>query len=92
VVNLVRIIRRYAVAEAAVGKFELPEGHLFGMEVPVGGSNCAKCKFVSADKKRCSSTYFQDWQKSLKVEDPGALPKPANRYCCDVFSAAAAKP
>ena len=68
-----------------VGRFKLPPGHLFGMEVPKGGSDCAKCRFVSADQKHCGNPYFIGWQKSLKVEDPTLLPAPANQYCCDVF-------
>lgn len=86
--NLVRIVRRFAAGEAEVGKFKLPDGHLFGMEVPQGGSSCAKCKWVSADTKHCANPYFQEWRKSLKAEDPSQLPLSADRYCCDVFTAA----
>jgi hypothetical protein len=75
---------RLAVAQG-VGKFQLPEGHLFGMTVPEGGSNCAKCRFVSQDKLSCGNSYFQDWQRSLKAKDPSLLPEPAVQYCCDVF-------
>ena len=91
-VNLVRIVRRYAAGKAEVGKFKLPEGHLFGMEVPEGGSSCAKCKWGSADAKHCANPYFQEWRKSLKAEDPSLLPLPADRYCCDVFAAIPPKP
>lgn len=91
-VNLVHIVRRYAAGEAEVGKFELPKGHMFGMEVPEGGSSCAMCKWGSADAKHCANPYFQAWQKSLKAEDSSLLPKPADRYCCDVFQATPAKP
>lgn len=68
-----------------VGEFELPKGHLFGMEVPKGGSACSKCKFVGKDKKSCGNEYFVKWRKSLKADDPNALPAPADEYCCDVF-------
>ncbi len=87
-VNLVKVVRRYVAAEADVGKFTLPEGHLFGMEVPKGGSTCAKCKFAGEDGKHCTNKYFQDWRKSVGAEDPSELPVPADRYCCDVFQAA----
>lgn len=70
-----------------VGKFTLPEDHLFGMRVPKGGSSCAKCKFAGSDGKHCGNTNFQDWQKSLGVADPSELPAPADEYCCDVFAA-----
>jgi hypothetical protein len=85
-VNLVRVVRRHVQAQE-VGKFELPPDHLFAMEVPEGGSSCAKCKFGSEDGKHCGNQYFQDWRKSLKAEDPSELPLPADRYCCDVFAA-----
>jgi hypothetical protein len=89
-----RVVARYRAFQAflrggsaeEVGKFELPKGHVFGMEVPEGGSACSKCKWLSEDGKHCGSTYFQGWRKSLKVEDPTLIPKPANRYCCDVFT------
>ncbi len=90
--NLVRIVRRFAKEQAEVGKFKLPEGHMFGMEVPEGGSSCAKCKWGSADAKHCANPYFQEWRKSLKAEDPSALPLPADRYCCDVFQPVPPKP
>lgn len=81
-----RVVRRYLASQ--VGEFQLPKDHLFGMEVPKGGSSCANCKFVSEDKKNCGNPYFQDWQKSLKTKDLSVLPAPADQYCCDVFSAA----
>jgi len=77
----------YERKAAQVGKFTLPKAHLFGMEVPKNGSCCSKCHFVSQDGKNCGNTYFQDWRKSLEVEDPSELPKPADQYCCDVFEA-----
>jgi hypothetical protein len=79
------VVRRF-LAKEGVGHFELPPDHLFGMGVPEGGSNCAKCKFVSQDQKHCSNQYFRAWRESLKAEDDSALPEPASRYCCDVFT------
>ena len=74
-------------APEGVGKFTLPEGHLFGMRVPKGGSDCSKCKFVSKNLKHCGNPYFQEWRKSLGA-DPSLLPLPADEYCCDVFAEA----
>lgn len=70
-----------------VGKYTLPEGHLFGMAVPKGGSACSKCRFLTQDGQHCGSDYFQSWRKSLGVEDPSLIPDPADEYCCDVFAA-----
>jgi hypothetical protein len=61
--------------------------HVFGLEVPDGGSACSKCRWVSEDKKSCGNDYFVDWRKSLESADPHKLPAPADRYCCDVFQA-----
>lgn len=69
-----------------VGKYTLPEGHLFGMKVPKGGSSCAKCRFISRDGKHCGNAYFQDWRRSLGVPEANVLPAPADEYCCDVFA------
>lgn len=57
----------------------VPANHQIGMRVPVGGSNCAKCKFVSEDKKKCDNKYFVAWNGKKE------LPAPAQRYCCDFF-------
>jgi hypothetical protein len=61
------------------GELEYPEGHQLGMEVPEGGSNCAKCSFVSEDLKKCGNEVFQKWNGGAE------LPKPADRYCCDLY-------
>ena len=64
-----------------------PEGHKLGMKVPKGGSSCAKCYWLSEDKKHCTSTYFQKWNKEAnKPEDPTKLPFPADEYCCDLYT------
>ena len=64
-----------------MGKFKLPPDHQPGMRVPKGGSSCAKCQFVSEDKKHCSSKYFQEWAGTDE------LPAPADEYCSDWFMA-----
>lgn len=85
-IRAMTIVRRFRSAD--VGEFKLPPDHLFAMEVPKGGSSCAKCHYVGQDSEHCGNSYFQNWRKSLgHMEDPGLLPKPANEYCCDVFEA-----
>jgi len=58
---------------------EYPKDHQLGMEVPAGGSNCAKCSYVSEDLKKCGNHVFQEWNGGDK------LPKPAFKYCCDLY-------
>lgn len=58
-----------------------PSDHKVGMEVPQGGSDCAKCEYVSEDQLRCANNSFVKWNGSH------LLPKSADRYCCDFFEA-----
>lgn len=51
------------------------------MEVPLGGSSCAKCEYLRGTSD-CANRGFQKWNA-----DSAKLPKPANRYCCDLFEA-----
>lgn len=62
------------------GPFALPPNHVAGMKVPVGGSCCASCKHLGADKKSCTSKYFIAWNGGS-----GALPAPADQYCSDWY-------
>jgi hypothetical protein len=64
------------------GPVTYPKDHKLGMVVPVGGSNCDKCEYVSQDKKKCSEPVFIKWNGS------SVLPAPADRYCCDEFEPA----
>ena len=57
--------------------FDLPPDHKFGMRVPRGGSNCAKCTYIGQDRKSCTNTYFQNWRDKEGARDPAALPAPA---------------
>lgn len=57
-----------------------PASHLVGMEVPKGGSSCAKCEYVSTDGKSCSQKDFVKWNGSKE------LPKPADCFCCDFYT------
>ena len=56
-----------------------PKDHPLGMRVPEGGSNCAKCKYVSSDGKFCSEPHFNAWNGSDQI------PLAAEIYCCDFF-------
>jgi len=59
--------------------FHYPADHQIGMKVPKGGSDCAKCEYVSEDEKKCSNKYFIRWNGSK------FLPEKANEFCCDFF-------
>lgn len=67
-------------------KISVPDDHQIGTEVTEGGSKCANCAYVSADLKHCSMTM---WVETPKKDGGGggdsALPKPANKYCCDFW-------
>jgi broad specificity phosphatase PhoE len=58
-----------------------PPDHKFGMTVPEGGSNCAKCEYLGDDKLTCTNKYYVDWNGSEVI--PGKI----EAYCCDVFEA-----
>lgn len=73
------IVPDAAMAKAEHKQVHLPVDHQVGMEVPEGGSNCAKCEYVSEDGKRCANEHFREWNGGPE------LPKPADRYCCDLF-------
>jgi len=65
-----------------VVQIEHATGHQLGMRVPIHGSDCEKCKYVSQDKKKCSQPVFIKWNGS------NVLPFAADEYCCDEFEAA----
>ena len=56
---------------------EYPADHKLGMEVPLGGSDCEKCEYVSGQK--CTNKIFAKWNGS------DVIPAPTNKYCCDLF-------
>ena len=58
---------------------EYPSDHQVGMRVPRGGSNCAKCEYVSG--QNCKQELFVKWNGSNKI------PAPVDSYCCDFFEA-----
>ena len=57
-----------------------PPGHLLGMEVPDGGSSCAKCRFWHVD--HCHNEGFVRWNGGS-----GKIPVAPDCYCCDLFGA-----
>jgi hypothetical protein len=68
------------MAKIKVGGKKLPEypgDHKLGMRVPVGGSDCEKCEYVSGQK--CLNKIFIQWNRS------STIPAPVNSYCCDFF-------
>ena len=56
---------------------EYPPDHKVGMEVPEGGSDCAKCSFW--DGEDCENKLFRQWNGS------GTIPTAPTKYCCDFF-------
>ncbi len=80
------LARGLSVTEALEGyvggaqeSFYLP-GHRLGMEVPTGGSSCARCKFWLDSV--CSSPGFIRWNNGS-----GKIPVAPDSYCCDLFEA-----
>ncbi len=59
-------------------KITYPADHLVGMRVPVGGSDCAKCKYVR--EHDCSNDLFVKWNNGNR-----RIPEPTNEYCCDLY-------
>jgi hypothetical protein len=51
------------------------------MVVPQGGSNCAKCEYLSETGAECSQPQFNKWNGGP------TLPAPPDVYCCDFFEA-----
>ena len=55
----------------------------FGMKVPDGGSNCAKCMYYDPDAAtphgRCGNKTFVKWLGSDEI------PERPTEYCCNAF-------
>jgi hypothetical protein len=66
---------------------EYPPDHQAAMEVPKGGSNCAKCKFLGRDRKNCTNKFFIKWQGPDKPAGSSLIPLSIDRYCSDWFIA-----
>lgn len=56
----------------------LPPDHQLGMRVPKGGSDCAKCEYLTSPTT-CGNEGFVKWNGSP------TLPAPADEYCCDLY-------
>jgi hypothetical protein len=56
----------------------LPPDHLLGMRVPLGGSSCASCEYLSSPTT-CGNRGFIEWNGSP------TLPWPKAEYCCDLY-------
>ena len=68
------------------GKAEYPADHKPGMQVPRGGSSCAKCEYLRASGKNCGNQYFIAWDGGAeKPAGSSKLPKAAIDYCSDWF-------
>lgn len=61
------------------GPFELPNNHKAALQVPKGGSCCANCKFVDAEKHECKSPYYIKWNGN----DPALPDLPLDEICSD---------
>lgn len=58
-----------------------PENHKPAMEVPQGGSSCAKCSYYNPDGNRCHNRNYQKYYGTDKI------PLPPDRFCSDWFEA-----
>jgi hypothetical protein len=56
---------------------EYPADHKAGMRVTKGGSMCANCEYLGADRKTCNNEYFIKWHGS------NIIPEPIDQYCSD---------
>lgn len=67
---------------------EYPPSHKAGMKVPIGGSMCANCRFLSDDQKHCTSDYFIRWEGENKPAGSNVIPAPIDEYCSDFYEPA----
>jgi len=66
-------------------KPEYPSDHKAGMKVPIGGSMCANCHYLSEDQKHCTNSYFIQWEGENKPSGSDIIPAPIDEYCSDWF-------
>lgn len=62
------------------GEAQYPLDHKPGMRVPKGGSDCAKCEYLSSDSAHCRNPDWIAWHRG-----DDKLPYPADEYCCDWY-------
>lgn len=67
---------------------EYPPSHKAGMKVPIGGSMCANCRFLSDDQKHCTSDYFIRWEGENKPAGSNVIPGEIDAYCSDFYEPA----
>jgi len=59
---------------------DYPPDHEFGMRVPRGGSDCAKCHWlIHPENTHCANKYYR------RAMGHNRLLAPADEFCCDVF-------
>jgi hypothetical protein len=56
-----------------------PKDHVPAMRVPKGGSSCASCEYLGANRATCRNEYFIKWHGS------NILPAPADEFCSDWY-------
>lgn len=67
---------------------DYPKDHQVGIEVPRGGSDCAKCEYLKDYLGRiCGNKNFiaAECSKPPKPADSNKIPLPVDEYCCDFF-------
>jgi hypothetical protein len=69
-------------------KPEYPFNHQAGMKVPIGGSMCANCRFLSDDQKHCTNEFFVRWEGENKPAGSDVIPAPIDQFCSDWFEPA----
>jgi len=68
-----------------------PFDHRAAMKVPIGGSMCANCEFLSDDQKHCTQENFIAWAGENKPAGSDVIPAPIDEYCSDWFMPAKGK-
>ena len=61
------------------GPFTLPPNHKAAMQVTKGGTTCANCQFVDAEKHECKNPHYILWNG----DDPKLPDLPLDEICSD---------
>lgn len=69
-------------------KPKYPFDHKAAMKVPIGGSMCANCEYLSDDQKHCTNSYFKAWAGENKPAGSDVIPAPIDQFCSDWFEPA----
>jgi hypothetical protein len=78
-------VRKIIVLKNKSTKPEYPPDHQAGMRVPKGGSDCAKCEYLAADRTSCTNKFFIAWKGPNKPAGSSKIPAPIDEYCSDWF-------